>query len=184
MHGPAHMTLPKFTYHPDPIATGSTVASEDICICCGQARGFIYKGPAYAVEELVDCVCPWCIADGSAHRKFDAEFTDMAGIGGHDEWDKVPDTVRDEVAHRTPGFSGWQQAMWWTHCGDAAEFLGPMGYEQASAYGPELLEAFNCGYDDPFRTEYLKSLHRDHGPTGYAFRCRHCGALGGYSDCH
>ncbi|MBK1868507.1 CbrC family protein [Aestuariivirga sp. YIM B02566] len=52
------MTLPKFTYHPDPIATGSLVASEEICICCGQARGFIYKGPAYAVEELVDCICP------------------------------------------------------------------------------------------------------------------------------
>lgn len=175
------MTIPKFTYHPDPIATGSIVASKETCVCCGEARGFIYTGPAYAEEELANCLCPWCIADGSAHRKFDAEFTD---IGGYGNGEKVPDAVRQEVACRTPGFSGWQQEMWWTHCGDAAEFLGTMGYKEAAALGPELLEAFNCGYTDPFREEYLKSLDRDHGPTGYAFRCRHCGALGGYSDCH
>jgi uncharacterized protein CbrC (UPF0167 family) len=177
------MTLPKFTYHPDPVATGSIEASAEICICCGQARGFIYLGPVYTTHEVRDRLCPWCIADGSAHHKFDVEFTGGSDIGGND-WDRVTDIIREEVAHRTPGFSGWQQQMWWTHCSDAAEFLGPMGYEQAVAYGPELLEAFNCGYSDKFRTEYLKSLDRDGGPTGYAFRCRHCGALGGYSDSH
>lgn len=175
------MTLPKFTYHPDPIATGSIVASEETCLCCGQARGYIYKGPIYSTRDPDYYLCPWCIADGSAHRKFNAEFTD---IGGYGKWEKVNSAIRDEVAQRTPGFSGWQQEMWWTHCGDAAEFLGPMGYEEAVALGPELLEAFNCGYTSPYREEYLRALDRDHGPTGYAFRCRHCGALGGYSDDH
>lgn len=176
------MTLPKYAYHPDPIATGSIVASDDSCICCGQARGFIYKGPVYTTHEIRDRLCPWCIADGTAHRKFDAEFTDANGVGGCGDWDKVPDLVRHEVVHRTPGFSGWQQEQWWTHCGDAGEFLGPMGYEEAAALGPELLEAFNCGYTSPYREEYLKALDRNHAPTGYAFRCRHCGTLGGYSD--
>jgi uncharacterized protein CbrC (UPF0167 family) len=36
----------------------------------------------------------------------------------------VPADVVEEVAHRTPGFSTLQQARWWTHCGDAAAFLG------------------------------------------------------------
>lgn len=66
----------------------------------------------------------------------------MAGIGGNGRWPKLPDAVRDDVAHSTPGFSGRHQEMWWTLCDNAAEFLGPMGYEQASTY--ELLDAFNC----------------------------------------
>jgi hypothetical protein len=30
----------------------------------------------YAEETLQDCLCPWCIADGSAHDRFDATFVD------------------------------------------------------------------------------------------------------------
>jgi uncharacterized protein CbrC (UPF0167 family) len=178
------MTLPKFTYHPDPLSTGSIEPSSKRCMCCGEARGYIYTGPVYAVDDLSEGVCPWCIADGSVHEKFDAEFTDAAGIGGNGEWDKVSDVIRDEVAHRTPGFSGWQQEQWWTHCSDAAEFLGRVGHEEAHALGQQLLDALDCGYVDEEREAYLKALDRDHGPTGYAFRCRHCGALGGYSDDH
>ena len=33
------------------------------------------------------------------------------------------------------------------------------------------------------RESYLRSLDHDGSPTGYAFRCLHCGKLGGYSDC-
>ena len=71
--------LPKFKYHPDPVATGSVKATEESCICCGRARGFIYVGSAYAEDELDEQICPWCIADGSAHSRFDASFTDEAG---------------------------------------------------------------------------------------------------------
>jgi uncharacterized protein CbrC (UPF0167 family) len=31
---------------------------------------------------------------------------------------------------------------------------------------------------------YMESLDKDAGPTAYAFRCRICGAWGGYSDMH
>ena len=31
---------------------------------------------------------------------------------------------------------------------------------------------------------YSAALDANHGPTAYAFKCRHCGKLGGYSDCH
>jgi uncharacterized protein len=174
------MTLPRFTYHPDPVQTGSFAVSLDPCVCCGEARGYIYTGPVYALSDLRNKICPWCIADGSAHRKFDAEFASF----GEGTRDKVSDAVRDEITHRTPGFSSWQGEQWWTHCGDAAEFLGPVGYREAVALGAQLLDALDCGYVGEWREQYLKSLDRDHGPTGYAFRCRHCGALGGYSDDH
>jgi len=45
------LDLPKFKYHPDPIATGSVAESENICACCEQARGYIYSGPVYSEAD-------------------------------------------------------------------------------------------------------------------------------------
>ena len=179
--------LPAFVYHPDPIGTGSVVESDAICASCNRSRGYIYTGPVYAVEELDRALCPWCIADGSAHSKFDAEFVDRAGIGDFSNRDKVPRNISEEVSFRTPGFSGWQQERWWTHCGDAAEFLGVVGSAEARALGLGFLAAIRkeAGIsDDSYWNDYLAALHTKNGPTAYAFRCRHCGKLGGYSDCH
>jgi uncharacterized protein CbrC (UPF0167 family) len=115
--------LPRFRYHPSPLSTGAVEDSDATCECCGLARGFMYRGPTYSGVR-VEHVCPWCIADGSAHAKWDAEFTDSAAVGGWGRWCDVPPEVREEVAFRTPGFCTIQEARWWTHCGDAAEFLG------------------------------------------------------------
>jgi uncharacterized protein len=103
------MTLPPFKYHPDPGSTGHVIKCDTECVCCGEARGFIYRGPVYALEEYDQCICPWCIADGSAHKNLGASFTDEVGIGGGGNWDEVPEEIVEEVAYRTPGFSGWQQ---------------------------------------------------------------------------
>jgi uncharacterized protein CbrC (UPF0167 family) len=180
------LALPQFKYHPEPLRTGSIIASEGPCACCGRARGYLYVGPFYAEDEPDGEVCPWCIADGSAHARWDASFTDRDGIGGYGSSDDVPDAVADEIATRTPGFAGWQQEQWWTHCGDGAAFLGRVGYDDASRYGAELLDALAEGpsfADAAERESYLRSLDHDGSPTGYAFRCLHCGKLGGYSDC-
>jgi len=98
------MDLPVFRYHPDPIASGSVVASDAQCACCGARRGFIYTGPVYCEDDLDEALCPWCIADGSAHAKFDASFADANGFS-----EKVAPAVVDEIVHRTPGFNAWQQ---------------------------------------------------------------------------
>ncbi|UGS88834.1 CbrC family protein (plasmid) [Ralstonia wenshanensis] len=112
--------LPYFRYHPAPLATGAVAASEKICACCNQARGYIYVGPVYSVNDLHDALCPWCIADGSAASKLDASFADshpLARAG-------VPAEVMEEVNLRTPGYISWQQEWWLSHCGDACEFHG------------------------------------------------------------
>lgn len=57
-----YMQLPSFKYHLDPLSTGSITESESICECCEESRGYIYTGPVYAEVELVDAICPWCIA--------------------------------------------------------------------------------------------------------------------------
>ncbi len=177
-------SLPAFRYHPDPLATGSIVPSDLTCRVCGAARGFIYTGPSYGDEDLTEEVCPWCIADGSAHEKTDVEFTDAAAVGGDGEWPEVPDDVIDEVAFRTPGFHAWQQERWFTHCDDAAAFLGPMGLAELTALGPKAVAAIQNsteleGHD---WRRLLTSLRREAGPTAFVFRCLHCGTFGGYTD--
>ncbi|WP_182085234.1 hypothetical protein [Aureimonas sp. ME7] len=42
--------LPSFKTHPDPISTEMIVASQIERLCCREGRGFIYVGPASAVE--------------------------------------------------------------------------------------------------------------------------------------
>lgn len=178
------MPLPTFRYHPDPVATGSVVPSDAECVCCGQVRGFIYVGPVYALDEYDEMICPWCIADGSAHEKLDASFTDEDGVGGG-EWDEVPNDVVEEVAYRTPGFKGWQQERWWTHCGDAAQFIGPAGHAEVAAHGPGAVSAMreSSGLPEgPEWQELFAGLERDGSPTAYLFRCVNCQQIGGYLD--
>lgn len=178
-------TLPHFRYHPGAVATGSIRVSDNRCKCCEQVRGYIYSGPVYAIGEYQDSLCPWCISDGTAHAKFGACFADESGIGGYGAWDHVPTDVIGEVAYRTPGFAGWQQEQWWTHCNDAAIFLGRQGYEELDAMGDDAARAIreNAGLEGPDWERFYRALHKDGSPTAYLFRCRHCGTLGGYQDC-
>jgi uncharacterized protein CbrC (UPF0167 family) len=152
-------------------------------MCCGEQRGFVYAGPVYANDELRGVLCPWCIADGSAHTNFDAEFTSAERVG----WpDRLGPAIVEEVAFRTPGFNGWQQERWVAHCADAAAFLGPAGAAELTHGGLEAVESVrvDVGMEGQEWERYAASLNRDLGPTAYIFRCLHCGRFGGYSDCH
>lgn len=176
--------LPVFRYHPDPLRTGSVEPSGAACAACGKTRGFLYCEPVLWESEPEGHVCPWCIASGKAHAKFGGEFIDPAAIGGFGRWDSVPPDVILEIAYRTPGFSGWTEERWWSHCGDAAEFLGPGGRAEVEALGPEASQALQAeaGLNDQEWARRLSLLDRAHGPTAYLFRCRRCQRLGGYTD--
>ncbi|MGX8903930.1 CbrC family protein [Streptomyces netropsis] len=170
--------LPVFPYHPDPVSTGAVIRSDTVCVCCGRARGFISTGPVYAVEDLGRRLCPWCIADGSAAERFEARFTDVV--------DDVPLELLLVITGRTPGFAGWQQERWLTHCGDGAAFLGTVGAAEL-ANCPEALAGLREELADaswpPAQTEqYLGALSKDGQPTAYLFRCRSCGSHLAYSD--
>jgi hypothetical protein len=177
------MDLPIFRYHPDPIASGSIVVSAAVCVCCNARRGFIYTGPAYCEAELSDVLCPWCIADGSAHETFDAHFADPARLP-----DGIAREVIEEVAYRTPGFSAWQAEKWLTCCGDAAAFLEPIGIAELRASYPQIEGALmtyivhELGISGGAAVRVLQALDRDQGPTAYVFACRHCDAKPAYVD--
>jgi len=171
--------LPIFRYHPDPVGTGSVVASDAECVRCGKARGFVYALAPITDEDIEDeTVCPWCIADGSAAREYDATFID-----GNDVVDEVPADVFATLTERTPGYAAWQNEEWRACCDDAAVFLGPFGYEELtllSKDGNDLFEtltehitnAMNIEEEDA--SDFAESLDRDKGPTAYLFQCLHC----------
>jgi uncharacterized protein len=182
--------FPIFKYMPDPVAAGSIVESNNKCVCCGRMRGYIYLGPIYCIETLDNCLCPWCIANGSVHDRYDASFTDIESIGRHsgrEEWDPVTIETIEEVAFRTPGFNGLQQEQWWSHCNDAAEFIEIGGYEEIIDNGKELEEFFinqlrNYGCPEEDVDKYIKNLDKNGSPIACIFKCRHCGIYGGYID--
>lgn len=174
--------LPTFRYHPDPITTGSVKVSSARCLSCEQSRGYIYSGPIYTEQEFDETICPWCIADGSAARRFAATFTD---IGGNEPGD-VPRAVLEEIGFRTPGFESWQQDHWLYHCADGCAFLGRAGRQELAAY-PGVLDMLIHEHDEYGWTEgeamaYIDSLDVNGDATAYVFRCLVCGAHLAFSD--
>lgn len=163
---------PTFRYHPNPLATGAVEKSSVTCVCCGKARGFIYVGPVYAIEELHELLCPWCIADGSAAEKLGASFADSHPlITAH-----VPAAAVEEVNLRTPGYSCWQQESWLAHCGDACEFHGDVTAEEVRNASEETKKHWLAEYkQNEEGWQWATSGYRPGGNSPlYKFVCRHC----------
>ncbi|MDO4258294.1 MAG: CbrC family protein [Actinomycetaceae bacterium] len=162
--------LPTFRYHPDPVGSGVFAQALDfICDCCEKPRQWRYKAGFYSVDEAE--ICPWCIADGSAYEKYDADFIDDF----IDDDPEPSEESENEVRHRTPSYSSWQGEMWRTHCGEAMAFMGYVSWDDVKD-NQELVDSFEL--DD-----VVQDMSVDGDLTGYLFQCLHCGMQLGYSDC-
>ena len=165
--------LPIFTYHPDPLETGSVEASEARCVCCGRERGYIYTASVYATDKLRNQLCPWCIADGSAAERFGAKYSDdqsliQAGI---------PEAVIEEITQRTPGYHSWQGEEWKCCCGDACEFHGQPDHHHLLRLDPSALEQFLSltAWTPEQWTDFVSDVYQPGGsPAIYHFVCRNC----------
>ena len=116
--------LPIFKYNPNTLELGIIKKEKTICPVCGELKGYVYKGPFYSTEE-VDGICPWCIKDGSASKKYTGEFQDSASCEPVDK-----DEYLEELITRTPGYSGWQQEQWLSHCGDFCALEAYVGWKE------------------------------------------------------
>ena len=179
----AFMSLPTFRYHPDAIASGSIVAATRSCACCKQARGYVYAGPVYAEADLDDALCPWCIASGAAHTRFDATFVDSEAFDAAADPNHV-----NEIVERTPGFNAWQSEQWPSCCGEPAAFVTPAGIADIRSrfrYQEGALMTYivhELGISGGAATRLLNSLNRDLSPTAYIFKCLHCDNYPVYVD--
>ena len=114
--------LPLFKFHHDPVASGSVRVSDSPCQCCGQARGILFKGVIYSRTKL-ESLCPWCISDGSAAKKYDASFFDAYFCDDDLNRVEMPSEYHREVFGRTIGFATFNPIGWWVHCGVPAEYV-------------------------------------------------------------
>jgi uncharacterized protein CbrC (UPF0167 family) len=163
---------PRFRYHPDPIATHSIQPREGFtCGVCGEARSHAYIGPYFADNfgfENGDEICPWCIADGRAARDWNATFISPANLTDAARH-AMPQGALAELELRTPSFLCVEQEQWLDHHGEAAAYIGPVGYNEYQRLPPQAQAAVRqCGYS-------VERLRDDgDGPTAYLFRCLHC----------
>lgn len=165
----SHMKLPDFKYHPDPIRTQSIVKYAGVCSCCGENRGFECSAGIYS-EYDVASICPWCVSDGSAAKKFSGEFNDT-----HHLECCAPALVIDEVARRTPGFTAWQQPYWVGHCGDACAFMGEAtAAELDGVSGVAVDELLKDNGLELGMWEDIKRNYDTSSTTVFRFDCIHC----------
>lgn len=168
--------LPFFKYHPDPLETGSFEEGEEkICPCCGNKSRVYYTSMPYCIDN-VDYLCPTCISNGDAARKFDAMF--VSDAEWHGDNDKEKD---DELFRRTPGYLSWQGEHWLSCCDDYCAYMGTVGTRE--------LKAMNIA--DEVIGEYIQRgafedieeyLVKDGPMCGYLFKCLHCGKYHLYVD--
>eukprot|EP00977_Amphora_coffeiformis_P017451 scaffold5704_cov174-Amphora_coffeaeformis.AAC.1 len=203
--------FPTFRYNAAPLETirssslsssssSSYSYSSPFCACCRRDRGYLYTTLDGTVE-----VCPWCLADGTAHLQFpDAIMNDcdlvvqqqqqekhqFEGSLYADGWNSniIPKQAWHELMYQTPRFIAWQDTLWWTHCGDAAVYQGMGGWDEIQAAGPAAAEYFLQYYLDQFHGSketweaFARKTGKDYDRTAYLFSCRHCKAWGGYMD--
>jgi uncharacterized protein CbrC (UPF0167 family) len=139
-------------------------------------RGYIYTGPVYSLEDLDDALCPWCIADGSAAAKFDADFCSPLALYN----DKVAKSIIDEVQYRTPSYMSRQDCNWAAHCEDACEYHGLADAKYLKGLNEEqknfLLQ--ELGWDEGMWDQLIENIPTDESvvddPEIHLFLCRHC----------
>lgn len=177
--------IPAFRYHPNPFLTGAfeELETAECCECCGKSTLIKYSNPFYSVED-VDCLCPQCIADGSAAEKFDGEFQDVDSVdeldgefedvNSIDEFDDSDGQKTHELIHKTPGYCGWQQEYWRAHCNDYCAFIGYVGAQELREL-QIMDEVLDDDWDEEEKTIIRESMYNGGSCQGYLFRCLHCG---------
>ena len=161
-------SLPHFIYHPDPLATGAFVEGEaKVCPSCGKESNIYYDLIPYCIDNIEN-LCPFCIANGLAAEKFDAEFVQDA------EWSGQTNPEKDKLLFcQTPGYSSWQGENWLSCCQDYCAYLGTVGTRELMDMG--IAEQVLADYEE--RGEYQdieEYLVKDGSLCGYLFRCLHC----------
>ncbi len=164
--------LPHFKYHPHPLETGAIEQEKIHCPACDQERDYAYTGP-FTCRERVARICPWCIHNGEAARKYKITFQVAVSC------EVVEDpSCTEELVQRTPGYVGLQQEKWLSHCGDHCAFIGYVGWAeiQARQLEGELSEDVQrlCDIYSIAIDEYTETLVNESSHQGYLFRCVKC----------
>ncbi|MCG8576667.1 MAG: CbrC family protein [Flavobacteriales bacterium] len=163
--------LPEFKYNPDPIKLEVIERVRTTCPVCNELKAYKYVGPFYCIEE-VEGICPWCIKDGSATKKYNGSTQDWSSCDSVDSHE-----YKYELTKRTPGYFGWQQEYWLSHCGDFCAIIDYVGWEDIEHLEQELLpDLASIKKDYNISQEELETNMKEGSMTmqGYLFQCIKC----------
>lgn len=163
--------LPTFKYNPHALELGIIKKETTHCPACQQKRDYVYTSHFYTEEEILG-LCPWCIKSGFASERYGGSFQDSYSCEKVDK-----DEYLTELCHRTPGYNGWQQEVWLSHCGDFCAFEGYVGWAEVKHLQAELqpdLVKIMQNYRLA-QAELASSLINGGRFQGYLFQCLHCG---------
>ena len=167
------MGLPTFKYQPNCYENGvlekTKVDAPVICECCRENTEYFYYREYN--REKTNCLCPRCISNGAAAKKFHNVF--IRGIA-----EKIENGAdkTDELFHRTPGYVPWQEGKWLAHCNDYCAFIGYVGIKELDEMGiTEEVLADYAQMDEYYIDDVRQGLHKEGDMTGYLFKCLHCG---------
>jgi Uncharacterized protein conserved in bacteria len=178
--------LPFFKYHPNPLETGAFESDQEvICDCCGKETSIYYTSPFYSADDI-ECLCAWCISSGKAAKKFDGEFQDYASIEGvtpNCSPTKFKKSALIELTTKTPGYRGWQQERWLSHCDDLCAFVGYVGWREIEEKVDRFVDLEKDCLEFGLKMEDLPTCLQNGGSCqGYLFQCLHCGKYRLYFD--
>jgi len=179
------MELPKFRYSPNAYKLNLFKEVEGICSICGQPRKLKYISSFYSIEKP-DYICPWCIANGEAAKKYDGSFNDYCGIEGvspdpNDPPSTIPMELLLEITNRTPSYPSWQQEVWLSHCNEPCAFIGFVDTKAIESHLEELKEDIQINLE--YNPEIINHLTTDRDLVGCLFRCLKCGKYRLHIDC-
>lgn len=179
------MDYPNFKYHPNAYKLNIFEHEKGICSICNEERDLKYNCSFYSIDEP-DYICPWCIANGEAARKYNGEFNDFCSIEGiSPDPSDPPSTVNtqhlNEICTQTPSYHSWQQEVWLVHCNEPCKFI-------AYADSKMLKPIWNEIKADIEEQSYPLELIQDHlsidgDLTAYLFQCIHCQQHRLHIDC-
>ena len=170
-NNPSINSSPEFKYNPNATKLGIIKKEQTTCPVCNTKRDYVYEGPFYSEDE-VEGICPWCIKDGSAAKKFNAEFQDPAACDSVEKKEYL-----EELVTRTPGYTAWQEPRWLSHCGDFCALKDYVGWKEIAHIKEELIDDFTKINEEYGLTqqELEKYLVSNGSLQGYLFQCLHCG---------
>ncbi len=99
----------------------------------------------YSTED-VECLCPQCIANGEAAKKFHGEFVQAA-----EDFKVNDENKREELYCRTPGYMSWQGEYWLACCDDYSAYIGEVGTKELEQMDREGLKGNDRSYFDRFQ---------------------------------
>jgi uncharacterized protein len=172
---PAMTPLPTFRFHPEPLRSGSVEPASIVCNACEQPRDHVYVGNCYVEDDFDGEVCPWCIADGTAHQRFGMTFHEAEPPSG-----TVDMALVDELEERTPGLCSDSPVTWPWCCDMPMAYVEPAGHAELIARHAELasmlvpqLEA-EAGLTRGNAERLFRKLQRDQPPRAHVFQCLGC----------